>query len=849
MQNPPSTPPAPTPDASARPRAAGKFVFVEGKKLYLRGVTYGPFRPQPDGSEYGDHAQVEADFSRMASAGINAVRTYTVPPRWVLDTAQRFGLWVLVGLPWEQHVAFLNDAKLPRQIEQTVREGVRACAGHPAVLGYAIGNEIPSGIVRWHGHRAIEQFIRRLYTLAKALDPEALVAYVNYPSTEYLELPFIDLFCFNVYLESPAKFDAYLARLQNLAGDRPLILAEIGFDSRRNGESAQAASLDWQARLAFENGCAGVFTFAWTDEWHRSGRDILDWDFGLTRRDRGEKPALAAVQKVYQAIPFAREARWPRISVVVCTYNGTATLAESLAGLQAVEYPDFEVIVVNDGSSPGVAEIAGRFPVRLINIPHSGLSAARNCGMEAATGSIVAYLDDDAWPDPQWLQYLAHTFTTTDFAAVGGPNIPPPQKSIVARCVAQAPGGPMHVLLSDREAEHIPGCNMAFRKTVLQAIGGFDPQFRVAGDDVDLCWRLTDSGYKIGFHPGAMVWHHRRQRIITYWKQQSGYGRAEALLERKWPAKYNAAGQPAWHGRIYGAGRIAVLGWGRSRIYHGTWGSALFQSLYEPAPSSIWSLARMPEWYLVIFKLALLTGLSLFWAPLIWALPLLLLAMVIPVVQALASGWRTPVNTTGERLLVAWLHLLQPLARLRGRIKFGLTPWRPRRLRGFAWPGLRTVNIWSERWRSPFEWLTSIEAPLEEAGASIFRGGDFDAWDLEVRGGVLGSIRLRILIEEHGAGKQLVCVRAWPCTHLVVWLFAMVNAVIAAGALADGAWIVSVIFGGISSFCFLGILAEWAGAMAALLKTLHLVKSKSMAPAPAPAAKPGAVAGQTVPAP
>ena len=74
----------------------------------------------------------------------------------------------------------------------------------------------------------------------KREDPGALVTYVNYPTTEYLELPFVDFLAFNVYLESREQLAAYLARLQNLAGERPLLLAEIGLDSRRNGEKAQA---------------------------------------------------------------------------------------------------------------------------------------------------------------------------------------------------------------------------------------------------------------------------------------------------------------------------------------------------------------------------------------------------------------------------------------------------------------------------------------------------------------------------------------------------------------------------------------------------------------------------------
>ena len=116
----------------------------------------------------------------------------------------------------------------------------------------------------------------------------------------------------------------------------------------------------------------------------------------------------------------------------------------------------------------------------------------------------------------------------------------------IAECVASSPGGPVHVLQSDQEAEHIPGCNMAFRRDCLQEIGGFDEQFRVAGDDVDVCWRIQERGWKLGFSPAAMVWHHRRNSLRTYWKQQKGYGKAEALLENKWPEKYNAAGHITW---------------------------------------------------------------------------------------------------------------------------------------------------------------------------------------------------------------------------------------------------------------------------------------------------------------
>ena len=235
---------------AVRPRVAGKFLRAGEDKLWIKGVTYGTFRPGADGGDYPAQAVLERDFAAMAASGINAVRVYTVPPRSLLDEAQRHGLRVMVGLPWEQHIAFLDVPGRAADIEARVRAGVRQCAGHPALLAYSVGNEIPPAIVRWHGRRRIERFVRRLYDAAKAEDPDALVTYVNFPTTEYLLLPFLDFVCFNVYLEARERLEAYLARLQNLAGERPLVMAEIGLDSRRNGEAAQAESIGWQVRTA-----------------------------------------------------------------------------------------------------------------------------------------------------------------------------------------------------------------------------------------------------------------------------------------------------------------------------------------------------------------------------------------------------------------------------------------------------------------------------------------------------------------------------------------------------------------------------------------------------------------------
>lgn len=814
----------PSPSAAPpRPRVGGKFLFAGAEKLYLRGVTYGPFRPEADGCEYHTPAVAERDFARMAAHGVNSLRTYTVPPGWLLDAALRHGLRVMVGLPWEQHVAFLDDRGRARSIEARVREGVRACAGHPAVLCYAVGNEIPASIVRWHGARRVEAFLWRLYAAAREEDPGGLVTYVNYPSTEYLDLSFADLLCFNVYLERQERLEAYLARLHNLAGDRPLVLAEVGLDSRRNGPAAQARALEWQLRTAFASGCAGAFAFAWTDEWHRGGHDIDDWDFGLTDRAGEPKPALAAVAEAFAEVPVPAAQAWPRVSVVVCAYNAAETLHDTLRGVAALRYPDFETIVVDDGSTDATAQIAAGYGCRLIRTPNRGLSAARNTGWQEATGEIVAYLDADAHPDPDWLTYLAMDFAAAPHAGVGGPNVPPSDAPLVADCVGNAPGGPVHVLLSDREAEHIPGCNMAFRRDALQAVGGFDARFRVAGDDVDLCWRLQDRGWTLGFAPAAMVWHHRRRTVRGYWKQQVGYGRAEAMLERKWPDRYNGGGHVQWAGRIYGDGLLQPLLPPPGRIYGGVWGTAPFQLLYRPAPGMLRSLPLMPEWYLGAALLVALSLLGVLWPPLLAAAPLAAAAVLAQLGQALRGGMRArfrrpmpPTAVAARRALTTALHLLQPLARLRGRLAYGITPWRRQGVRGLALPGPRALAAWSEGWREPAERLRALDAALREERAVVRHGGDTDLWDLEVRDGTLGSVRLRMGVEEHGAGRQLVRLRAWPRVSPPVLAPALGLVLLGAGAAADGAWAAAAVLAAAASALLVRVSNDCAAALAAV---------------------------------
>jgi O-antigen biosynthesis protein len=812
-----------------RPIVRGKFLFVGDEKLYVRGVTYGTFSPDVHGNEFPSPEVVDRDFGQMAANGVNAVRVFTPPPRQLLDAAQGYGLRVMVGLSAERDVGFLVDKKGAPDLTELVRARVRSCAGHPALLCYAIGNEISASMVRWLGRERVERYLETLFSAAKAEDPDGLVTYANYPSTEYLQLPFLDLVCFNVYLESQDRLEAYLARLHNLAGDRPLIIGEIGLDSQRHGEDTQARVLDWQIRTAFAVGCAGAFVFAWTDEWHTGGADVDNWDFGLTTRDRRAKPALSAVREAFDQVPFPADLAWPRISVVVCSCNGARTLRDCFEGLSRLEYPNFEVIVVDDGSNDGTAAIGREYGFRVISTDRQGLGSARNTGLNAATGEIVAYLDDDAYPDAHWLTYLAAAFLRTPHAGVGGPNIAPPGDGCIAACVASSPGGPVHVLLSDAEAEHIPGCNAAFRKSSLQAIGGFDRRFRVAGDDVDVCWRLQEEGSTLGFSPSAVVWHHRRNSIRAYWKQQRGYGEAEALLKRVWPEKHNAAGHMRWSGRVYGNGPLMQILARAGRIYHGTWGSAPFQPLYQPRPRLVWSLPATPDWYLLVAGLAALSVLGVLWIRLLFLLPVLGLVISVSLVHAWLSSAhlsfsaapRSAVGRLRLRALTAFLHLIQPLARLSGQLRGGLAPRRRRYDIHASLPWRRTCSIWSEHRRPPEERLRAIESSLREGGIAVHRGGAHDGWDLEWRSGSLGSARLIMGLEDHALGMQLVRFRWWPRCAPAGLSLTVLFLGLGAWAALDEAWVACGVLSAIAVALALRALQECATAMGAIAQAFE----------------------------
>lgn len=756
-----------------RVRAVAKFFFEGDQKFFAKGVTYGPFKPDAAGHYLGTPEQFARDLALMREMGLNLLRIYHQPPQWFLDQAAAAGMRVLVTLPWAKHIEFLRKRKARDEIVDAVRAAVREHSGHPAIFGYLVGNEIASTMVRWLGVRRVTEFLEQLIRVARKENPDVLYSYASFPPTEFLLPQNVDFFCFNVYLHNQRDFERYALRLQNLAEDRPLMLGEFGMDTIRHTEDEQAEMLSWHLDSAVKCGLAGTVFFAWTDEWFTGEQEITDWAFGLVTRERTPKKSFLALRDKLGVDQFgvARPplARTPSVSVIVCSYNGAKTLAACLDSLGKVDYPEYEVILVDDGSTDNTQEIASRYPnVRCIRQTNHGLSHARNTGATAAQGEVFAYTDSDCMADRDWLYYLVGTLVSGNYAGVGGPNISPPAQDWVQACVAAAPGGPSHVLLTDTVAEHIPGCNMAWWRWAFETVGGFDIEYHKAGDDVDFCWRVQQAGYEIAFSPTAIVWHYRRFTLTAFRRQQEGYGEAESMLRFKHLIFFGPTGSAKWRGQIYGTPRFS---WfiNRPIIYHGVFGDGFFQSIYPTPQSEIAAYMSSIEWFAVT---VFLFGLGIF-LPEVRIVPYLMLGgtLCVALSYMLRARIEPRFDTSAARLLVMFLAFAQPLVRGWSRyftwLQFKRTPRAvitAHEVLPAGWPSdgsLGRRTYWSEEAKDRHQLLGSIFALLEEEGWRYSSDTGWNDWDIHIYGNFFWSVALQTVTEYHGGPKCLTRVALW----------------------------------------------------------------------------------------
>lgn len=746
-------------------RVAGKyFQTQDDSPWWLNGVTYGPFPPNAAGDPFPEAARLESDLKLAAALGFNTLRLYAPPTTLLRAAARKNGLRLLVTLTWTDHVDFLADGSQRALILESITKQARDLAGDPAVAAILVGNEIEKSLVRWMGPQRVQRFLEELIRRVRGVAPGIPCGYASYPSTGYLMPRTADFFAVNLYLEEPEALSDYLRHLQNLAGNKPLLISEFGLDVKSHGVEKQAEVMRWQRRVALEAGAAGSVWFAFTDEWQRGGRLVTGWQFGLVDAGRQPRPACALAASLPRRLEPPADA--PSMSVIVCTRNGSQTLKACLEALGKLRYPKFEVLLIDDGSTDTVPEIVKSFPaVRAFRQEPAGLSVARNLGMKEARGSILAYTDDDCVAHPDWLLHLAHAFASgPNVAAAGGPNIPPPPRNGTEAVVASAPGAPAHVLLNDVEAEHLPGCNLAIRKTALEGIGGFRAVFTTAGDDVDICWRLRAAGGQLKYVPGAMVWHHRRFSVGAYLRQQRGYGRAEALLMKEHPTRFGRLGGARWRGCIYGDAP-PVNDPVEGAIYFGPLGNGLFQGIYQQKSG------YLVEWLSGLLWPAL-AGLALCFGRWEIAAGIALLAVIVAGVRLTRLPPPPYPLGLGQKALLLVLCLLQPLvresARAWGMIRLGArpaggepvvppeTPPPP--------PQKWTLNVgeweyWSETSADRHLWLPAFQTELQTLKLPARRDDGWRRLDFEAYPKAEISPAVLSVTEYHGGSRCLTRVR------------------------------------------------------------------------------------------
>jgi glycosyltransferase involved in cell wall biosynthesis len=787
----------------------GKFFAKSGQRFVMHGVTYGTFAPRPsDGARFPCAAQIKDDISAMHEAGFNTLRTYTAPTDDLLALAAEHGLHVFAGAHWNDWRYLIGSSRrqareVGRDAVRTVRAEARRLRGMDHVLALCVGNEIPADVVRWVGTETVAHLLEELAQTVHTEDPHRLVTYANFPSTEFLAPRGLDFTTFNVFLERKADLRRYVTRLHNLVGDRPLVIGEFGrhVGLAPDDEVAQAAHLDEQRSTLLERGVAGSCSFAWTDEWHVGDSPVEGWRFGLTRSDRSPRPALqvAAAWNRRNVADLLPKEQWPSIAVIICAYNAAETLDECLRHTCRLDYEPLEILVVDDGSTDATATIAAQHPrVRLVRIEHAGLGAARNAGYQAASSEIVAYLDADAYPSPEWPYYLALGFDSSLVGAAGGPNVSPPTDSKGSQRIAHSPGGPAHVLVSDDRAEHIPGCNMAFWRDLLEDVAGFDPVYTAAGDDVDLCWRVLDRGWQISFHPAALVWHHRRPTLKAYLRQQRGYGRAEALVEARHPDRFTSLGAARWGGRIYGP-RLRLRS--QDRIYRGAYGAAAFQSIYASSGSGLDLLHQLGVPIASLLVLGGWLGFLLPWFGLsAIAGAVFLLGLFVVDARALVPSAPDVARNWSFKATVALFTLVQPLARLWGRIVSTPSATRSRpRTGAIAGPLVRVGNVFVAPAEGPrANTIASLVEFIRRDGLDVCQSAGWEEPDATVLGSSLVAADIFSVGEPAGVvqvrARRRLRPMAWAVAPLVAvtLLFSLglgvVLAVVAACETARGWW-------------------------------------------------------------
>ena len=235
----------------------------------------------------------------------------------------------------------------------------------------------------------------------------------------------------------------------------------------------------------------------------------------------------------------------PLVSVVIACPAGSWMLDECLAALAKQTYRNFEVLVLPDEEIDTSSTLhSSLFTHHFLPTGKVRPAEKRNLGIKEAKGEIVAFIDDDAYPDPHWLEYAVKYFGEKDIGAVGGPGVTPPGDKRLAYL-----GGRVYDnwLVSGNyryryhaggvrmDVEDYPSCNLFVRKDVLDRIGGYRTDFW-PGEDTLLCKDIIDNWKRIVYDPWVVVYHHRRPLFLPHLRQLGSYAFHRGYFCKRFPS-------------------------------------------------------------------------------------------------------------------------------------------------------------------------------------------------------------------------------------------------------------------------------------------------------------------------
>ena len=247
------------------------------------------------------------------------------------------------------------------------------------------------------------------------------------------------------------------------------------------------------------------------------------------------------IMRYYQHVELADPSGPPpSVSVVIACPGPSAYLDEALAGLAAQSLPPAEVIVLPD--DPFDCPAAGKVPVRVVATGRVRPAEKRNRGILEARGEIVAFLDDDASPQRQWLEQAVRHFSRDEVGAVGGPGVTPPGESRLAALGGDVYASPLvsgsyrfrYVSERYRRVDDMPSCNLLVRTSLLRELGGYNTRYW-PGEDTILCLDIVRSGRLIVYDPFAAVNHHRRPLFGAHLRQVGRYALHRGFFTRVFP--------------------------------------------------------------------------------------------------------------------------------------------------------------------------------------------------------------------------------------------------------------------------------------------------------------------------